>query len=89
MAKQKLSITMDGGLLEELIGDSSVPMSTAIELAVREALRQRRQQHDADIYEADPSTGIDWAALPQDYSAFQSDDTDWETAYADVLADEV
>ncbi len=80
MAKEKVTITLDRRLVEEVVRlTGAASTSGAIELALRHVIKAERLASDLRAYELHPSTPFEksWGEVPQDWSDV-ADDTDWE-----------
>jgi Arc/MetJ family transcription regulator len=83
MAKDKATITVDREQVREARRLTGAPTtSAAIDLALRELIRNARLRNDLKAYEAFPQ-GVDehaLAALKPDWAGL-ADDTDWEAEF--------
>lgn len=81
--KRKLSVTVDGEVLDELLarlGEHNV--SAVVDRALRSALRRERLANDVKAYGSDASVDEAWS--PTDWSFLaDGDDVDWEAAFDD------
>ena len=80
MAKEKVTITLDRRLVDEVVRlTDAASTSGAIELALRHLIKVERLASDLRAYELHPSTPFEKSLgeLSQDWSDI-ADDTDWD-----------
>lgn len=85
VAKEKTSITIDRGKVDEVRRLTGAPTtSAAVDLALRETIRLLKVRNDIEAYLAIPETGEELAIARADHDwSDLADDTDWEALYAD------